>query len=278
MGGYSLNPLVHKFPVITKLVQGLNQVQMEGGHSDKPHLVVTLELTYQGISDCHLLHGGQRGYIQPPFSRNWSRGSISSKGGGLDTWVGGLNPGGSDAIYHWISSGPATPTVTAGFGVSSRKSGRHVMVSQASFGVESLPKSVASSAGIRDMPCSLSVASSSEASRMSWPLRHMRGSIHLWRSLTTLHRTLRGAPYLSTLHCKALANTKVSSFWVSLKSLVPWKSWCSTKSCWSKLWMLIRASHQPATSSWTVGSLKAVACFLAAHCTRSSVNPSENSS
>ena len=84
-------------------------------------------------------------------------------------------------------------------------------------------------------------------------------------------------PPFSPQHCKVLASTKGSSFWVSLKSLVPRKSWCGRKSCQPRPWMLIEASHQPATSSWTVGSLKAMACFLAASCTMSSVSPSVNS-
>ena len=56
-------------------------------------------------------------------------------------------------------------------------------------------------------------------------------------------------------------------------SLIPWKSLCGRKYLWQKLQMLNGASHQPDTSSWMAGSLKAVACFLASSHTWMLVSP-----
>ena len=93
-------------------------------------------------------------------------------------------------------------------------------------GVGSSSKNADSSARVGKIPGSLSATLSSKASRMSSPLRHIRGSIHLWRSLTTLHSIPEGAPDLSTQYCRALASAKVSAFWVFLKFFTPWKSCC----------------------------------------------------
>ena len=87
-----------------------------------------------------------------------------------------------------------------------------------------------------------------------WVVR-LPGHDHLWGTW--------GAPYTSGPH-SAVKPWLVPRFLPSgspLKSLVPQKSQCGRKSCQPRLQMLIVASHQPATSSWTVCSLKATACF-----------------
>ena len=77
-----------------------------------------------------------------------------------------------------------------------------MVVSQASWDVGSLPMSVFSSARVGYSLGSLSVALSSEASKT---LRHMRGSMHLWNSHTTLHSTPEGNPDFSTQPCRGMA-------------------------------------------------------------------------
>ena len=112
--------------------------------------------------------------------------------------------------------------------------------------------------------------------RLSW-CHHLWGACgapcHLLRSHITLHSIPEGAPYFSMQHCRTLASTKVSYLQVSLESLILRKSRCGRKSHQPRLWTLHGASHQPPTSSWTVGSLNAMACFLVICCTMASVSP-----
>ena len=77
------------------------------------------------------------------------------KGGEPDIRVGSLNCSGSSDICYWTSWGSvaahSSPAVTLALEVSFRWSGGHGVVSQASWEVGSSPKSVASSARVRDI-------------------------------------------------------------------------------------------------------------------------------
>ena len=180
--------------------------------------------------------------------------------------MGSPNPSGGSGICSCESWGSAVvhsnPAAPLGLGASPGWLKGHVVISRASCDAGSLPRSSTSSVGVGYALGSLSVAPRSEA------LRCMRGTMQLWRSHAALHSTLEGTPNFSTQHCRALANTKVSSFWVSLKFLVPWKSQCGRKYLWCRPWILCGVCHQPNTSSWMASSLKATVCFLASCCTR----------
>ena len=108
----------------------------------------------------------------------------------------------------------------------------------ASWGLSSSPRSTASSSSVGDIWVLSSTGLSSEASTIMSPSRCIRGSIHLWRSCSALHRVRE--VFLTSLHC------------VTQKPEIPctWEISVGRKSQWPNLQMLCGASHNPDASSW----------------------------
>ena len=75
----------------------------------------------------------------------------------------------------------------------------------------SSPRRMASSYRVGEVPCSSPVASKSEASTISFPLRYRKGTMLLWSSLSELHRILVSAPDLSAQACSPGAKARVFS-------------------------------------------------------------------
>ena len=163
---------------------------------------------------------------------------------------------------HWASG---HSTVSLGLGVSFRYSQGSMAASWASWGSSSSSRSTASPVSVGDILGPSSMSLSSESSTISSPSRCIRGTIHLWRSHTTSHRTQRGIPNLSAQHCRAWARAKVSSCLVTQKTLVLGRSLWGRKSWWPNPWMLHGATHLPVALSWAVGSWKAMACCQASY-------------